>query len=90
MKKNAKPQAKEELNLLVEKKSVFRFFLWLGFLLILVNSILLKPISIFVNADYLLKQGVLPYLLELLVLICDVLFYTMAFSTLAYSICFFQ
>lgn len=90
MKKITKPQAKEELNLLVEKKSVFRFFLLVGFLLILANSILFKPISIFVNADYLLKQGILPYLLELIVLICDVLFYTAAFSTLAYSLCFFQ
>lgn len=77
------------LNLLIEKKSQTRFFLIFGLLLICVNSLLLKPLSIFFNNDVLFYDGFLPYLMELLILICDILFYTATFTAISYALCFF-
>ena len=41
------------LNLVIEKKSQTRFFLIFGLFLICINSLLLKPLSIFFNNDVL-------------------------------------
>ena len=79
---------KEPLSLerQIEKRALFRFVLLLEIILLLLTSCVLKPLYISINSDVLLRDGALPYILELVILLFNILFFTFPLASSAYAL----
>ena len=88
-KRKTKKEA-DSLLLQIEKRRILRFFWVIGLITVAVLTFLIKPIYTYSINDVLWKNGALPYILEIVILLCDVFFYTFSFTSFVYSLCMFR